>query len=82
VAFCEVGKLEQFQEAGFIQTLKSEVERQIQSTGAQVRRSAKFGDNGFQVEYTAEKIQGKVAMYGEKKECHYIVTTRVEESNQ
>jgi hypothetical protein len=81
-ALCEVGRIEQFQGAEFIQSLKSEVERQIQSAGAQVRGSTEFSDNAFKVEYTAEKIQGKLIMFGKKKECHYIVTTLVEESGQ
>ena len=81
VAFCEIERIEQFQEAGFIQSISSEVERQIQSTGAQVQGSTKFGSKGFQVEYEAEKIKGKVKMSVEKQESNYIVKIEIEESD-
>jgi hypothetical protein len=81
-ALCDARRLEQSQEAGFILSLKSEVERQIHSTGAQVQGSMEIDNNGFQVEYAAEKIHGRVVMFGGKKECHYVVTTRIEESEQ
>jgi hypothetical protein len=79
--FCGIERPEQFEEAGFIQSLKAEIERQIQSNGAQVQGSRLSGSNGFQIEYAEGKIQGKVEMTGQRKESTYIVTTNVEENN-
>jgi hypothetical protein len=79
--FCGIERPEGFQEAGFIQSLKTEIERQIQSSGAQVRGSRYSGGNGFQIEYAEGKIQGKVEITGQRQESTYIVTTNIEENN-
>ena len=79
--FCGIVRPEQFEETGFIQSLKAEIERQIKSNGAQVQGSRLSGSNGFQIEYAEGKIQGKVEITGQRKESTYIVTTNVEENN-
>ena len=79
--FCGIERPEQFQEAGFIQLLKIEIERQLQSTGAQVQGSHLAGSSGFKIEYAAGKIQGKVEISGQRRESTYIVTTNIEENN-
>ena len=80
--FCEIEGSGQFQEAGLIQSLKSEIDRKIQSAGAQIQGSTTSSNRGFQIEYVEGKIHGKVEMLGEKKESYYIVTVNVEERNR
>ena len=72
---------DQFQEAEFIQSLKTEIERQIQSSGAQIKGSWLSGRKGIQLEYAEGKIQGKVEISGQRKAGTYIVTTNIEENN-
>ena len=80
--FCEIERSGELQEGVLIQSLKSEIDRQIQSTGGQIQGSTTSGNRGFQIEYVEGKIHGKVEMSGQKKESYYIVTTNVEESNK
>src|SRR5829696_7365036 len=70
--FCGIEQPAQFQEAGFIQLLKTEIERQIKSTGGHIQGSSNSSSDGFQVEYTDGKIHGKVEMTGQIKGSTYI----------
>lgn len=79
---CQIEESVQFQESGFILLLNSEIERQIQSTGIQVKGSSLSGSNGFEVEDRDGKLQGKVELTGERKESYYIVTIKIDENNQ
>ena len=81
-AFCGIERPEQFQEASFIQSLKTEIERQLQSSGAQIKGSSLSGSNGFEIEYAEGKIHGKAEISGQRQESNYIVTTKIEENNQ
>ena len=79
---CSIERPEQFDEARFIESLKTEIEAQIKSTGAQIKRSTLSGRTGFQIEYVDGKISGLAEIFGGRYQNTYAVTTKIEENNR
>ena len=79
---CEISGSEPFKESQVFLSLKSEIKRQIQATGMQLKGSAYSTNDGFQIEYAEGKIRGKVQISGQRNERYYSVTARIDESSK
>jgi hypothetical protein len=76
----EMEESQPFQERSYMESLKSEIERQIQSTGAEIKAGT-LNDNGFQIEYAEVRRQGTVKASGQRQGRFCIVTSKIEEKN-
>jgi len=78
---CEVHGSAGVDESEVLHSLKSDVEKQIQDSGARILGSG-FGSDRFHIDYVDGSIRGRVVISGQPGERYYSLTARVDETNK
>ena len=72
-----------FDEAAVIKSLRENIEREIQASGAQIDDGGDIDGGGFHVEYSSESMQGRIDITGKKTgEEYYDLKAVLEEKSR
>ena len=68
-----------FDESQFLTLLKSELEKEIQTSGALIRESGKSSSNAFYFAYEAKSIRGRIDISGMRQGAYYTLSSAIDE---
>lgn len=78
---CQIADAAQFDESKLIQALKQSVEQDLGASKAEIIKDESREANDFSLQYTLERIAGRVEISGRRSGNFYTLTADLEEKN-
>ncbi|HEX6649673.1 MAG TPA: hypothetical protein VF075_09040 [Pyrinomonadaceae bacterium] len=78
---CQIADATQFDESKLIQALKQTIEQDLGASKAEIVKSDSREANSFSLQYTLEKIAGRVEISGTRSGNFYTLKADLEEKN-